>query len=129
PSAATGPGAAQVVPEAELERLLARAEPPAGDGFLVWPSADQLDWHRERERIYAGALGRPRAPGCGAEHRDGVALWAGNRRSQRLYVLLMRARTAEAASALVEAARRAAAVAGLGAVHVWKGPLPEGWSP
>src|SRR5207248_11608303 len=83
----------------------------------------------ERERVYAQALGRPRAPGCGAEHPDGVALWTGNLRSERLYVLLLRARTAEAASALVEAARRAACAAGLGAVHLWKCPMPEGWSP
>ncbi|HEY8210709.1 MAG TPA: N-acetyltransferase, partial [Myxococcaceae bacterium] len=128
PSTATGPGAAELVPEAELERLLARAERPAG-GFLVWPSVLQLDWHRERERIYAEALGRPRAPGCGAEHPDGVALWTGNLRSRCLYVLLMRAKTAEATGALVESARRAAGAAGLESVHVWKCPLPEGWSP
>jgi len=128
PSGATGPGAAELVPEAELERALARAEPP-GDGFLVWPSADQLDWHRERERFYATALGRSRAPGCGAEHPDGIAFWAGNLRSERLYILLLRARTPAAADALVEAARRAAGAAGLGAVHLWKCPMPEGWAP
>lgn len=123
--------------EAREERLNEAAHQLAGGvrvvdpprGFLVWPSAEQLDWHRERERIYAEVLGRPRAPGCGARHRDGVVIWTGNLRSDRLYLLLLRAETAEAASALVEAARRAAAAAGLGAVHLWKCPLPEGWSP
>jgi len=129
PSDATGPGAAERVPEGELERLLQRAESPPDDGFCVWPSADQLDWHRDRERFYAEALGRPRAPGCGAEHPDGVAVWTGNLRSQRLYLLLLRARTPEAALALVEAARRAAHAAALPAVHLWTCPMPEGWSP
>jgi len=121
PSWATGPGAADLVPEEEL----ACPPPPPARGFVVWPSAEQLDWHRERERIYAQALGRPRAPGCGARHRDGVALWTGNLRSNRLYVLLLRAETGEAASALVESARRAAAAAGLGAVHLWKQSMPD----
>lgn len=129
PSPATGPGAAELAPEEELSRVLACAPPLPRRGFVVWPPAEQLDWHRERERIYAEALGRPRAPGCGARHRDGVAVWAGNLRSNRLYLLLLRAGTAEAASALIESARRAAAAAGLGAVHLWKCPLPEGWSP
>jgi GNAT superfamily N-acetyltransferase len=50
PSEATGPGAAELVPEAELGRALARAEPP-GDRFLVWPSAEQLDWQTKCDRI------------------------------------------------------------------------------
>ena len=125
PSRATGPGAAEVAPEEELARVLACAPRLPPRGFVVWPSAEQLDWHRERERIYAEALGRPRAPGCGARHRDGVALWTGNLRSNRLYLLLLRADTPEAAAALVESARRAAAAAGLGAVHLWKQAMPE----
>jgi GNAT domain-containint protein/GNAT acetyltransferase-like protein len=128
PSHATGPGAAEPEEEEALARVLACAPPLQRRGFVAWPSAEQLDWHRERERIYAQALGRPRAPGCGARHRDGIAVWTGNLRSNRLYLLLLRADTAEAASALVESARRAAAAAGLGAVHLWKCPLPEGWT-
>ena len=128
PSGATGPGAALPVPEAELERALASAEPP-DDELVIWPSVEQLDWHRERERIYAGVLGRALSPGCGAEHPGGVAIWAGNLRSRRLYLLLLRARTLEAADALIESARRAACAARLDAVHLWRCPMPEGWAP
>ena len=113
-------GVDALVPEAELAAALARVRRPAAR-FYQWPTAAQVDWHLERERIYAQALGRPRPPACGARVGDSTALWAGVLRSGYLAVLLLDARSPADAARLLTAARRAAAAAGLARVTVWEG--------
>jgi hypothetical protein len=128
PSAPSTRLAAKLVPEAELAALLSRVRRPDGVSLLVWPTAEQLDWHLERERFYAEELQRARPLAHGASCDGGVALWTANLRRGRLDVLLLSAATPTDADALLGAARHAAHSAGLDSVHVWNGPMPTGWS-
>lgn len=115
-------------PGAGVERLLDRAGAaaalaalPAPPGaFAVRPVPDQLDWHLERERVLCALNGRPQLPAWGAAAGDGLVLWTADPGHDRLLVLLLHA--PEGAGALVAAARRAAAAAGLGRVVLWGDP-------
>jgi len=121
------PGLRLVSERALADALAAIPRPP--DPFLIWPTAGQLDWHLERERIYAGILARPRPHAVGAILGDAVAIWAGDLKNERLCVLVAHAPDAEAGAALLRAAGSIAAAAGLGSVHVWESagfPLPPG---
>jgi ribosomal protein S18 acetylase RimI-like enzyme len=91
------------------------------DPFVVWPTAAQLDWQLERERIYAAALGRPRPSAAGARRGEGVALWTADGKRPRLLVQLLRATEADA-RALLSCARRVAHRAGLEEVLLWGPP-------
>jgi hypothetical protein len=95
---------------------------PDGERFVVWPSAAQIDWHLERERVYAEVLGRERPPFAGALAGDGVALWTADFKNNRLAVLVMDAERADELAALIRAARRVAASIGLADVRVWTDP-------
>jgi len=90
--------------------------------FFYWPSASQVDWHIERERIYAELMPRPRPEANGAVAGESTALWYMMGRTGTLMVLMFDARTAEDAAALLGAARRVAHRAGLSKVVVWEEP-------
>lgn len=117
-------------PGAGVERLLGERDVPAAlprlrqpeAPFFLWPSAAQVDWHVERERIYAEALARPRPEAQGATVGDSTALWAMTAKDGELKVLLLDARSEADARALLEAARRVARRAGLERVVVWEEP-------
>lgn len=114
--------------ERDLAAALA-SFPLPDDRFLVWPTAAQLDWHLERERIYAGLLGRERPSTVGAVVGAGRILWAADFKNERLAVLLAHAPDEATAVALVRAACSAAASAGLREVRIWEEPslpLPAG---
>ncbi len=96
--------------------------------FRVIPSALQLDWHLERERIYAAKLKRDRPPICGARAGASTILWACDFKLDQLAVLLLDARRPSEAQALITSARRAAAGCGLGQVRVWEVPRPFTWN-
>lgn len=113
-------GVDQLIREEGLAAALSSLPPPR-DAYAVAPSAAQLDWHIERERIYARALGRLRPPAVGARAGDAVALWAGVLRSEELVVLLARGQGAELARVL-GAAQRCAGTAGLKRVRIWDTP-------
>ena len=107
---------------------------PALDGlpfaqgpFAIRPSAAQIDWHLERERIFALLQGRSRPPGCGARLGPGLALWAAEYRTGQLMVLLLHAPGPGQAEALIASARRAAQAAGLARVTLWKTPGDPPW--
>ncbi|WNG50019.1 GNAT family N-acetyltransferase [Archangium minus] len=122
-------------PEAEVDRLLSEKEVaaelescrPPDEGFIIWPSAAQLDWHIERERIYAGLLGHQRPEFHGAVAGSSRAFWAADLKSDQLLVLLLDARTPDEAEALLRCAGRVAHRAGLQEVVVWESPLPFSW--
>jgi GNAT superfamily N-acetyltransferase len=103
---------------AEALDRMRRPESP----FYLWPSAAQVDWHLERERIYAELLSRPRPQACGAVVGDSIALWAMMARYGELVVLLMDARSDDDAAVLLETARSVAHKAGLSKVVVWEEP-------
>jgi len=122
PPAAGDPSAvAELYADSDVAEALATVSRPNG-GFLVWPTAAQLDWHLERDRTFAALAGRTRVGSSGARAGDGIALWAGDSKRERLQVLLFLAPDREAATALGEAARRAAARADLKEVRVWACP-------
>lgn len=119
---AASPATTQVrwVDEGQLAPTLAAI--PRPPGIVVWPTADQLDWHLERQRFYAGALGRVQPPAAGARCGAGAALWAADYRNERLAVLVGSAPDAGTGDRLLEAAAHAAAAAGLREVHLWESP-------
>ncbi|SEL72449.1 Acetyltransferase (GNAT) family protein [Stigmatella aurantiaca] len=112
--------------EKDLERALDRAKAPERP-FYLWPTAAQVDWHLERERIYAEQLGRPRPEACGATVGDSTALWAMVGRYGVLVLLWLDARSAQDAAALLGAAQRVAHRAGLSRVEVWEEPATAPW--
>lgn len=112
-----------LIDETEVARALAAIPLPDVE-FLVWPTAAQVDWHLERERAYAELLGRPRPVAAGARSGRSVLLWAGDLKNDRLAGLVMHAYDPGEAAALLEAARRVAARAGLAEVRLWEVPRP-----
>lgn len=109
--------------EEDLARELASAPRP-GDGLLIWPTAEQLDWHLERERIYAGFLGRARLPVYGAAAGRARAFWRIDLKSDALIILLLAAERADEALAVLQAARRVAHEAVLPKVVLWECAWP-----
>lgn len=102
---------------AALARML-RPEVP----FFYWPTAVQLDWFLERERVYAELMPRPRPEANGATIGASTALWYMVGTTGTLMMLMLDARTAEDAAALLGAARRVAHRAGLSKVVLWEEP-------
>jgi GNAT superfamily N-acetyltransferase len=107
--------------ETDVAAALARMRRPEAP-FFYWPTAVQLDWHLERERIYAELIPRPRPEANGATVGESTALWHMTGRTDTLMVLMLDARTAEDAAALLGAARRVAHRAGLSRVVLWEEP-------
>jgi GNAT superfamily N-acetyltransferase len=111
----------RLLQEVELGAALTRIRKPEVP-FFYWPTAAQLDWHLERERIYSELLPRPRPEANGAIAGDSTALWYMVGRSSTLLVMMFDARTARDAAALLTAARRVAHRAGLSKVVLWEEP-------
>jgi hypothetical protein len=114
---AQGSAVARSDDRAVLEAVLA-AHRPRGR-FALRPSADQVDWHRERERIYAEALGTSAVAHGVLCFEEGYALVAGDLKQRRLVVLAWRAPTPRIAEALLTACADEAARAGLREVRAW----------
>lgn len=112
--------------DGDVPQVVARIQRPDVP-FLLWPSAAQVDWHLERERIYSELLRRPRPEACGATVGNSTALWAMMARYGELVVLLLDAESAEDATALLEAARGVAHRAGLARVVIWEEPATLPW--
>lgn len=107
--------------DGDVAAALARMPRPDAP-FYLWPSPEQVDWHLERERVYAELLPRPRPEACGATVGDSTVLWAMMARYGELVVLMLDARSGEDAAVLVEAARAVAHRAGLAKVVLWEQP-------
>jgi GNAT superfamily N-acetyltransferase len=105
----------------DVARALTRMRQPEAP-FFFWPTAPQLDWHLERERIYAERLARPRPPAHGALAGDSTALWCGTGRGGSLLVLMLDARSLADATALLQSAQRVAGQCGLSHVVLWEEP-------
>lgn len=114
-----------LIPEASMAGALAEVPLP-DDPVVIWPSASQLDWHLERERIYTAMLAMRRPTACGARAGRSTAFWAANVRNE-LFVLMMHAAAASEASALLLAARRMAARCRLERVRLWEFPVSFDW--
>lgn len=122
-------------PRDGIEALLTEADVPqvvAGwsprqDGFTVTPVASQLDWHLERERIFAEHLARPRPFACGARAQGASILWSADFGHNQLAILLLDAPERADAEALLTCARRMAHAAGLPKAVLWKSPSDVAW--
>ncbi|WP_164009222.1 N-acetyltransferase [Pyxidicoccus trucidator] len=119
-AASTRPGAS-LLKDGDVAEALGRFRRPDAP-FYLWPSPAQVDWHLERERIYAELLGRPRPEACGAVVGESTALWAMMARHGELVVLMLEARSDEDAATLLETAGAVAHRAGLAKVVVWEQP-------
>ncbi|MGA2079859.1 MAG: GNAT family N-acetyltransferase [Holophaga sp.] len=118
------------VDELLTEAAAARAPegmPPGPGRFVVAPAGDQVDWHLERERIYAEVLGRPRPSAWGARAGAGTALWTADYRYGQLALLACHAPDPAQAEALVASARRTAFAAGLPRTVLWRTPETPPW--
>jgi GNAT superfamily N-acetyltransferase len=111
----------RLLTEADLSTALARMRRPEVP-FFYWPTPAQLDWHLERERVYAELMPRPRPEANGATVRESTALWYMMGRTGTLMVMVFDARSASDAAALLGAARRVAHRAGLSRVVLWEEP-------
>jgi GNAT superfamily N-acetyltransferase len=124
------PAATANVPEvARAESDAAVAEvlrlAPARGGFTLAGSIEQVEWHRERERIFAARLGSG-ALAHGVLRTDGgAALLASDVRRGQLCVLDWWATSAEAAHSLARAAADEAARAQLSEVMAWAAPFGD----
>jgi hypothetical protein len=111
----------RLLQDTDVGAALARMRRPEVP-FFYWPSPPQVDWHIERERIYAELMPRPRPEANGAMAGESTALWYMMGRTGTLMVLMLDARTAGDTAALLGAARRVAHRAGLSKVVLWEEP-------
>jgi GNAT superfamily N-acetyltransferase len=119
------PGVDQVFADlSEAYGLLQRPEAP----FVVWPTAEQLDWHLERGRVSSALRDRGNVESVGARAGRSVAVWAGDFEKNQLLILRLEATDAVSAEALVHAAQRAAHESGFPEVRLWEAPLPFAWN-
>lgn len=107
--------------EPEVRRALERILPATGR-FVISPVPEQLDWHLERERILAAALGRPRPAAWGALAGEGTALWTADHRHDQLVILALHTPGPAKAADLMACARRTAFACGLARVVLWQTP-------
>ena len=121
-SAEAGDIAEGVVPFGERDLAACLPAAPVDQPYVIWPSAAQIDWHLERERIYAELLSRPRCQHVGARAGAGVVVWATDFKNDRLMLLLLVATDARELSVLARSAQRVAASLGLAEVRVWDEP-------
>jgi GNAT superfamily N-acetyltransferase len=119
-------GVDHLITDKELSSAFQSVRVPR-DPFAVWPTAAQLDWHLERERIYSQLLGEPRTEACGANLGGSSVFFAGDLKNKVLRILLLSAQGASEAVALLRTARRIAHRARLNQVIYWSQPVPFRW--
>lgn len=102
--------------------------PPRQEPFAVLPSSSQIDWHLEREWIFAELMQRPRPLACGARLGSSTLLWAADFPGNKLDLLLLHAEDRVQGEALLTCARRAAFAAGLAKIVLWMTQQDFPWS-
>lgn len=105
-----------------------RGSAPAGHpgaGFSLVATPLQIDWHHERQALYAAFLGRREPPSIGVRLGDHHAVWLCDFKHDRLLLLSFSASEA-AAPTLLATARHVAHQAGLADVVAWASEgIPE----
>lgn len=129
PLSSGGPsdGVDQLFKENELAPQLERTPRPRHEQYVVWPTADQLDWHVERERIYSQLLSLRRPWVHGARLGESVVFWVADLKNSKLMIELLVARSTEDAVALLRSARRVASALSLREVSHWALPTDPPW--
>lgn len=120
-------GVDELIVEAEVPQQLRAAQPP-NDGYVIWPTAAQLDWHLERSRFYARSHERVRPAYCGARKGSARMFWHSNFVKDSLLVLLYVGGRDDVA-ALLRSAQKVAERSGLKEVRAWVTPLMERAAP
>jgi GNAT superfamily N-acetyltransferase len=105
-----------------LEGALPAPHHPAADANTLrcMLSAERLDWHLERERIYGVALGRQPLAHHGAKAGDSTITWTAYWKTNELQVLSLDVRAAADLAPLIHAASHAAQLASLSTVRIWE---------
>lgn len=83
-------------------------------------SAERLDWHLERERLYTEALGKTALEHHGARVGESTITWTAHWKTNELQVLSVGVRDPRHLPALLHAAAHAAHRCGLPKVRVWE---------
>lgn len=83
-------------------------------------SSERLDWHLERERVYAAALGRPALRAHGARVGEATITWTAYWKTNELQVLSLDDGTPAQHAALLGAAAQVAHEVGLPVVRAWE---------
>ncbi len=83
-------------------------------------SAERLDWHLERERIYGSVMERGALPHCGARVGESTITWTAYWKTNELQVLSLDAKSPAELSLLIHAASHAAQLGGLSTVRIWE---------
>ena len=114
-------------PASPTHRLVLCAEPPpppepadAKETLVITATADEVDWHLERERCYAEALGRPALAHHGATLEGSSICWAAYHRTKELHVLALDVVDPSHRAPLIRAAQQAAWDAQLDDVRLWE---------
>jgi GNAT superfamily N-acetyltransferase len=90
--------------------------------FRVIPTPEQLDWHMERARYYAGVLDRLPPEVAGARADEAWALWTPDFKNERLVILDLAPGLPDGTRVVIEAARREARKHELREVLLWENP-------
>jgi len=117
----------ELLGEEEIAGALSLIPRPAA-GLVIWPTAGQIDWHLERERVYSELLGGDRPTGSGARAGGSVALWACNFKTNELFILLLHVNGTRELQVIVRSAQRTARRAGLSRVRIWEPPVAAPWT-
>jgi GNAT superfamily N-acetyltransferase len=112
--------------EADVERAMSLFPRPSS-GLVIWPTAAQIDWHVERERIYSSLLHRARPDACGARAGKSAILWASSFKADELWVLLLHGASPSELRLILRSARRTARRAGLSRVVLWESAIGFEW--
>lgn len=104
-----------------------RQVPLARESFLVWPTADQVDWNFEREDAYATLLNGPRAEFQGAALDQSLVLWMVDHKKGCLQLVCLRSKTSLEAQVLITKACETARELGLPCVRAWETEAFDGW--
>ncbi len=109
-------------PAIEWLRKMASPRHLSGDAHTLRLSlsAERLDWHLERERIYGSAMKRGPLPHCGAQVGESTITWTAYWKTNELQVLSLDAKSPAELALLIHAASHAAQRGGLSTVRIWE---------
>jgi GNAT superfamily N-acetyltransferase len=100
-----------------IELVLGAAQPEV---LALYARVEQFDWHLERERFYAHALGRSPAPFHAAQKGSAFVSWMASYKENVLRVLGLEPGTPEDTAAVLRTAQRMAHALRLDSVRVWE---------
>lgn len=111
----------EYVSDEEIQGLLDVAHART-ERFQILATAAQLDWHWERERIYAEALGRPKALCHASRVGESFAIWSANYKYDFLEALVFQSATESQRDILLTDGAELCRRLGLTRLQIWDTP-------